>query len=622
MDAPAFLTRLQQGLMLGDGALGTMFYQRGVFINRCYDELNLSQPADVEEIHRAYIAAGAELIETNTFGANAIALSRHGLAEKMAQINERGAAIARACTDGTAVLVAGSMGPTGLILERDLPQTADRVRDAFLTQAQALVAGGVEVIILETFYSLAELLVALDVIKARVPVPVIAQVTFDAQKQAEYDMAAATPADIARTLADHGADVVGTNCGGGPAALLHIVEEMARATPTPVSVFANAGVPETHGGRLLCLGTSAEYIAEYARRYAQAGARVIGGCCGTTPEMIKEMAKFLKGVTAAQRSRAFVSGAATKAARTPIPLAQRSAFGAKLCDRTRTRPLVSVELSPPLGTDPARLLRGAQLLKEGGVDIVNIPDGPRATPRMSPIASARLIHDTVGLETLVHYCCRDRNLLGMQMDLLGAHALGIHQVMLITGDPPKIGNVQAATPVFDVDAIGLIKMVNDMNHGIGLANTDLGGQTQFVIGAGCNPGAIDLAHEARRFALKVEAGAEFFFCQPVYLPELLDRFLELTTAHSQIPFFVGILPLASLRNAEFLHNEVPGMQIPADIMARLRAARTKEDQQREGICIAQDIVRQALRHPRVAGIYLFPPFGRYESALEVLAALP
>ena len=410
MASPPFLARLQQGIILGDGALGTMFYNRGVFINRCYDELNLSQPRDVEEIHRAYIAAGAELIETNTFGANAITLSRHGLAEKMAQINERGAAIARACAAETGVLVAGSIGPTGLILERDSQYTAARVRDALLAQAQALVAGGVDVIILETFYSLAELLIVLDAIKAHVPVPVIALVTFDPHKQTGYDMASTSPAEIARTLSGHGADVVGTNCGGGPAALLRNVEEMAHATPTPVSVYPNAGVPETHGGRLLCLGTSAEYLAEYARRYAQAGARVIGGCCGTTPEMIKEMAKFLKGVTAAQRSQAFVRGAAPQAAREPVPCAQRSAFGAKLCDRSRTRPLISVELSPPLGTDPAKLLRGAKLLKDGGVDVVNIPDGPRATPRMSPIASARLIQDKVGLDTIVHYCCRDRNL--------------------------------------------------------------------------------------------------------------------------------------------------------------------------------------------------------------------
>jgi homocysteine S-methyltransferase len=338
--------------------------------------------------------------------------------------------------------------------------------------------------------------------------------------------------------------------------------------------------------------------------------------------MIKEMARFLKGFTAEQRTKTYLSTAAPqREERTPVPLAQRSAFAAKLCDPNRRRPLISVEVSPPLGTDPTRLLRGAELLQKGGVDIVNIPDGPRATPRMSPIASAALIQQRIGLETIVHYCCRDRNLLGMQMDLLGANALDLHHVMLITGDPPKIGNVQTATPVFDIDSIGLIRMVNDLNHGIGLTGTDIGGQTQFVLGAGCNPGAVDLGTETRRFAAKVEAGAEFFFSQPSYEPELFERFLAMTSAFSQVPLFVGILPLASLRNAEFLHNEVPGMQIPDSIMKRMRAAQSKEEQQREGIRIAQDMLLQAVAHPRVNGVYLFPPFGRYDSALEVLQVL-
>lgn len=617
----AFVERIKEGIVLGDGAMGTMIYARGVFINRCYDELNLSQPEIIKEIHAAYIEAGAEIIETNTFGANPLLLSTHGLEEKAVQINRRGAELAREVVGERDVYVAGSMGPTGRIVESGAADSVRRLQEAFATQARALAEGGVDVVILETFYSLEELLLALEAVKRAVALPVIAQFTFDPHQQAKFDSSGVTAREVAERLSAAGADVVGTNCGAGPAMLLKVVEAMVHATSVPVSVYANAGVAEEHGGRMMCLGTSPEYMAEYARRYAQAGARLIGGCCGTTPEMIAEMAKFLKGITAATRSRVFVRAAEEKPARAAVPLAQRSGLGAMLCGSKGAKKLVSVELSPPLGTDPRKLIEGAKLLRDGGVDMVNIPDGPRATPRMSPIASAKMVRDEVGIEVIVHYCCRDRNVLGMQMDLLGSHALGLHNLMLITGDPPKIGGVQAATPVFDVDAIGLIKMVNDLNHGRGLAGADIQGQTQFVIGAGCNPGAVDLETEVRRFGEKRAAGAEFFFSQPVYLPELLERFLALTEGWADVPLFVGILPLASLRNAEFLHNEVPGMQIPESILQRLRRAETKEAQQAEGIAIAQEMLREAVAHPRVRGIYMFPPFGRYESVLKVLEAL-
>jgi methionine synthase / methylenetetrahydrofolate reductase(NADPH) len=613
--------RLEQNVVLGDGALGTMIYSRGVFINRCYDELNLAQPDIIRGLHQEYLAAGAEIIETNTFGANVVALGAHGLAERAVEINRRGAEIAREAVGDKDVLVAGSMGPTGMILQARGGGELE-MRAAFAAQARALADGGVDLLILETFYSLDELLLALGAVKAAVKLPVIAQLTFDPQERAAVDAAGTTPAVAARRLADAGADVVGTNCGAGPAVLLRIVEEIAGAVTVPVSVFANAGLPEAHGGRLMCLGTSPEYMAEYARRFAQAGAKIVGGCCGTTPAMIGEMAVFLKGMAAARRSTAMVETTVERKLREPVPFAQRSRLSALLARDARTgRKLISVELSPPMGTDVQKALRGARLLKDGGVDVVNIPDGPRATPRMSPMALAQLVKDSVGIETIVHYCCRDRNTLGMQMDLLGAHALGLHNLMLITGDPPKIGNVQTATPVFDIDAIGLISMVDGMNRGMGLGGIDLGGQTAFVLGAGCNPGAVDVAKEAARFAKKAEAGAEYFFSQPVYQPELLDRFLELVKPHAEIPFFAGILPLASLRNAEFLHNEVPGMQIPDEIMERLRKAATREAQQREGIRIAQEMVQAAAKDPRISGLYLFPPFGRYELVLEVLEVL-
>ena len=611
--------RIACGPVLGDGALGTMIYARGVFINRCYDELNLSQPDIIRTLHEDYIAAGSEIIETNTFGANPVALGAHGLAERCAEINRRGAEIAREAAAGKDVLVAGSMGPTGLILQ-SLGTGADTMRDAFARQAMALADAGADLIILETFYSLDELVLALEAVKKAVKLPVIAQLTFDARKQAAFDSAGVTPAIVAQRLADFGADVVGTNCGAGPAILLGIVEEMAGATRVPVSVYANAGVPETHGGRQMCLGTSAEYMAEYARRYAQAGAKIIGGCCGTTPDMIREMGRFLKGVAASARSESFVRQRPSKLLRDPMPLAGRSGLGALLAARGK-RKLVSVELSPPLGTEYTKLVRGARLLKDSGVDFVNIPDGPRATPRMSPIASAKIVKDEVGIEPIVHYCCRDRNVLGMQMDLLGAHALGLHNLMLITGDPPKIGGVQNATPVFDLDSIGLISMVEHMNHGVGLGDADLQGQTKFVKGAGCNPGAVDIETEVARFVDKVQAGADFFFSQPVYQPDVLDCFLDLVKQYGHIPFFAGVLPLASLKNAEFLHNEVPGMRIPEGILERLRRATTREAQQREGVGIAREMVKEIIGHPRTAGVYLFPPFGKYEMVIEVLSVM-
>jgi methionine synthase / methylenetetrahydrofolate reductase(NADPH) len=615
------LERMKSGPVLGDGAMGTMLYAQGIFINRCYDELNLAQADNIENIHRDYIAAGAELIETNTFTANKILLAEHGLENKTKQINIRGAEIARAACDDLPVYVAGSIGPTHLILEKDLTETAQRVSAAFIQQAAALAEGGVDLIILETFYSLNELIIAIDAVKSEVNIPVCAQLTFDPDKQAAYDARGLTPAVVARCLADTGAEIIGTNCGAGPATLLNIVEKMADATETPVSVFANAGVPETHSGRMMTLGTSPEYLGEYARRYAQAGASLIGGCCGTNPRMISEMLRFLKGITAEHRSRVILKPASHDFAREPVPTEERSPFGKKLVDPKRDRPLISVELSPPRGVDPARAIEGARILKEGGVDIVNIPDGPRAVPRMSPITTATIVERETGMETLVHYCCRDRNLLGIQMDLLGSSALGLHNVMLITGDPPKIGNVQSASPVFDVDSIGLVRFADSLNHGVGLANADIKSQTKFVIGAGCNPGSVDSETEAVRFGQKVEAGAQFFFSQPVYTEKLLTSFLSHTEKWSSVPFFVGILPLASVRNAEFLHNEVPGMQIPDDIMARIKMCATVEKQAQEGIRIAQEMMVHALTLPRVTGVYLFPPFGRYETVLSVLEAL-
>jgi len=616
-----FIDKLKNEIILGDGAMGTVLYSRGIFINRCYEELNLLQPKIIEEIHKEYVEAGSDLIETNTFRANSISLLKYGLADKTTKINAKGAELAANAVKNCdrKIYIAGSMGPTGLILENEIENSCIEAETAFKLQAQSLVDGGVDLIILETFYSIDELILAVDAVKKVVDIPVVAQLTFDTNKSSKYKSKGITPENVTRQLVDCGADVVGTNCGAGPAALLSIVERMSSATDKPVSVFANANVSEMHEGRMITLGTSPEYVAEYARRYAQAGAKIIGGCCGTNPETISEISRFLKGVVAEQRSQIFTKEKIDIIP--PVALEKRSLLGKLLTEKNQKRKLVSVELSPPMGINPERVIEGVKLLKNGGVDFVNIPDGPRAVPRMSPIATAKLVHDATDMETIIHYCCRDRNLLGMQMDLLGSSALGLNNLMLITGDPPKVGNVQSASPVFDVDSIGLIKLVSRLNGGRGLAGIDLKCQTKFVIGAGCNPGAVDIEEEVRRFGAKINAGANFFFSQPVYLPKLLDRFLKMTEQYSHIPIFVGILPLASLRNAEFLHNEVPGMQIPNEIMNQMRSAETKLQQQKEGIKIAQGMLKQVIESPRVKGIYLFPPFGRYESVLEVMEVM-
>ena len=614
-----FIDKINNEIIIGDGAMGTMLYSRGIFINRCYEELNISQPEVIKEIHSEYINAGADLIETNTFRANAVNLSKYGLADKCEDINIKGAKLAAevAAQADRKIFVAGSIGPTGLILENESEYQRQQAENSFALQAEALAAGGVDIIILETFYSLTELLLAIDTVKKSVDLPVVAQFTFDSQKS--YKIKKATPQVVAKKLNNSKADVVGTNCGAGPAALLNVVEKMIPVVDKPFSVFANANVSEMHEGRLMTLGASPEYVAEYARKYAQLGAKLIGGCCGTMPETIAEISKFLKGVVAENRSKIFA--AENVEILKPVPLEKRSRMGKLLASKNINRKLVSVELSPPTGIDPARVIQGVKLLKEGGVDFVNIPDGPRAVPKMSPIATAKLVKDATDMETIVHYCCRDRNLLGMQMDLLGTSAMGLNNLMLITGDPPKVGNVHTASPVFDVDSIGLINLVARMNGGKSITGSNLNSQTKFVIGAGCNPGAVDIDEEVRRFEEKIIAGANFFFSQPVYLPELFHNFLVKTEKYSDVPLFVGILPLASLRNAEFLHNEVPGMQIPNEIMKKMRAADSKDKQRNVGIEIARDMLAEVIKFPRVKGIYLFPPFGRYESVLEVMEGM-
>ena len=611
----ALLSRLldPDQVVIFDGAMGTMLYAKGVFINQCYDELVLRSPDLVREVHAAYVKAGAEVVETNTFGANRAKLTQYGLEGQVAAINQRAAQLAREAA-GEQRLVAGAVGPLGIRLEPYGPTSRDEARALFREQLRALADGGADCFVLETFADLEEIeqavLAARDVNAA---MPIIAQATVGPEMRTAFG---ASPEDVARVLDKWGVDVIGLNCSVGPQTILEAIERMAAVTTRKLSAQPNAGMPRDVGGRTMYMA-SPEYMATYARHLIQAGAKIVGGCCGTTPEHIKAMAEGVRPL--APRTRVQL-GATREAdarddgkARTPVPLGQRSRLGAKLA---AGKFVTSVEIVPPRGVDTVKLEHDAAALAKAGVDAINVPDGPRAQSRMGAIATS-LIIERHGIEAVTHYACRDRNLLGMLSDLLGASALGLRNMLLITGDPPKMGPYPDATAVFDIDAIGLTNLVRNLNRGMDPGNNPIGEPTRFVIGVGVNPVAIDPAHELKRFHWKVEAGAEYAITQPVFDPVQLEAFLD--SIHDvRIPVIAGIWPLVSARNAEFLANEVPGVTVPKEILERMRKAndKSKEHALAEGIAIA----REALDRVRgaVQGVQVSAPFGKVELALQVM----
>jgi homocysteine S-methyltransferase len=614
-------------VVLFDGAMGTMLYAKGVFINQCYDELNLRSPRLVHDVHRAYVDAGAEVLETNSFGANRPKLQQYGLEAHVAEINRRAAELAREAA-GDDRLVAGAVGPLGLRLEPYGPTSADEAREIFREQIAALRAGGADVVILETFGDLFEIGQAIAAAREIDPsMPVIAQMTIGVDGLTPYG---ASPEDIARTLDGWGADIVGLNCSVGPQTILEAIEKMAPVTRKKLSAQPNAGMPRDVGGRSMYMA-SPEYMASYARHLVQAGAKVIGGCCGTTPEHLKAMVAGVRPLAprtgSAPRPASGArrdGGAATPALEPgavaegvpgvqPVPFAERSRFAAKIAAK---RFVTSVEIVPPRGVDASRMLKDAESLKAAGVDAINVPDGPRAQSRMGAIATSVLLEQRVGIETVTHYACRDRNLLGMLSDLLGAAALGLRNILLITGDPPKMGPYPDATAVFDIDAIGLTNLVRNLNRGLDPGGNAIGAPTAYAIGVGVNPAAIDPAHELRRFEWKVDAGAEYAITQPVFDPVQLERFLG-TIEHVRIPVIAGIWPLVSARNAEFLANEVPGVTVPDEILGRMRRAneRSKEHAVNEGIAIAREMLERV--RASVQGVQVSAPFGKVELALRV-----
>jgi methionine synthase I (cobalamin-dependent)/5,10-methylenetetrahydrofolate reductase len=610
-----FRDRLENRVWVADGAMGTMLYGKGVFINQCYDNLNLASPNLVREIHQEYVKAGAEVLETNTYGANRARLSGFGLAENIAEINRAGVRLAREGAEGRDnVFVAGAIGPLGLHIEPLGPTSFAEARGHFREQISALVEGGADLLIFETFTNLDELREAVAAARevAGKEMVVVAQVTIND----DGSMPDGAETEVfTRVLDGLPADFIGLNCSVGPKVMLETLEKMSNVTRKPLTAMPNAGHPTMVDGRQIYLG-SPEYMAQYARRMLWAGAKIVGGCCGTTPEHIRNIRSEARSLQPGQRTLSVTieEPKAKKHALTKVPVAEKSALGAKLAQR---KFVAFVEILPPRGVDAAKEIEGSRLCRENGIDAINVPDGPRASARMSAQVTCQLIEKHAGIETVLHFCCRDRNILGIQSELLGAHAAGIRNLICITGDPPRMGTYPDATAVFDVDSIGLTNIVNNLNHGLDIGGNPMGSQTALLLGVGANPGALNFDEEIRRTEWKIQAGAEYIVTQPVFDLGQLERFLKRIESF-RIPVIAGVWPLTSLRNAEFMINELR-VPVPDEFVERMRAADTPDKGRAEGVAIAQQMVGRI--RPMVDGVQLSAPFGRYAMAIEVAAAI-
>jgi homocysteine S-methyltransferase len=593
--------RIRTEILVGDGAVGTMLYARGIGLEANFEHLNLVRPQLVSELHAEYLAAGAQMIETNTFGANFTRLQPIGLERKAAEINLQGARIARQAA-GTRALVAGSVGPLARLKGEERELTQAEQQDIFSVQVTALAEGGVDLLILETFSDLFQLTNALAAARST-GLPVIASMAFlDGGRTA----AGCDAGQVARELTSAGADVIGANCGAGPLEVLRVVKQLARATTLPIAAFANSGFPEYLEGRHIYRCTP-DYFAGMAVEMVEAGATIIGGCCGTTPDHIHAVSERLKGMVPAPRitgkSVAIVAASRQEALR-------RAGF---LADWGK-RPIITVELDPPQGMDTAKVLAGSRALKAAGADAINLAENPMARVRLGNIALGSLIQREAGIETIIHITCRDRNLLGLQSDLMGASLLGIRSVLAVTGDPARLGDQAGASSVFDLSSFGLIKLMKDLNTGCNALGHPIGNGTGFTIGCAFNPNSAKLSVQTARLEKKIACGAQFAQTQPIYDAAILDAMIE-QVGPLGIPVLPGILPLVSERNCEYLHNEVPGIVIPDAIRERMRG-KEKEAGIIEGLAIAREFIL-AVRD-RVGGFYLIPPFGRYSLAIELI----
>jgi homocysteine S-methyltransferase len=600
-----FKEAVAEKVLVCDGAMGTVLYQKGEYVTHSYDQVNLTKPELVREIHREYISAGADIIETNSFGANRFSLKRHGLEDKVREINISAARNASYEARG-GVYVAGSIGPLGSPIAPFGKITHDGASEAFREQISALLEGGIDLIIFETFLNTAELEIAIAAARSLDgDIPIIAQMTFNEDSQTPIG----EPAEkVARLLQSLPVDCIGANCSVGPAPLLESIEKLAKNCDKPVSAMPNAGNPHIIEGRHIYM-TTPEYLVTYAKRYIRTGARIVGGCCGTTPAHIKLIANAVKALSPSRLQVEVGGGEAPPEVET-VPTAEKSELAKKLSEGVF---VTCVEILPPKGSDPAKTLEKAQKLKDAGIDAVNIPDGPRASARMSPMMLAHLFKQEVGIEPVLHYTCRDRNILGMQSDILGAHAIGLKNILAVTGDPPKLGNYPDATAVYDVDAIGLVQIIENLNRGLDVANNAIGKPTAIHIGVGVNPVAINIDEEIKRLYQKVENGAEYIFTQPIFDTEKFLKFRE-RVSDIKVPFLIGILPISTLRMAEFLHNEVPGMNVPDKVMKRLESAGDKSAE--EGIKIAGEALRET--RDIVQGAYVMSPRGGVKPAIAVL----
>ena len=628
-DAVLRLFDESSGTVLCDGAMGSMLYGRGIFINRCYDELNVTQPEIVSELHREYLQAGAVILETNTFGANAIRLGRYGLESKVREFNVAGIRLARECVmgmrekQGSDAFVAGAIGPLGVRVGEKSKVSDAEAYAAFAEQVKALVEAGdgagdgpadgtgADLLVIETVMTLHEAEIALRAAKAEgCGAPVIVMVTVNPDGNC---LDGTSPEQAARLLDKSGADAVGCNCSEGPAIVLAAIERMRTATKLPLAAMPNAGAPKAVDGRHIYL-TSPEYMASFARKFVKAGAHFIGGCCGTTPQHTRAMRGALRALDAQVSGvEEAEAGAALEARGTvePVPLKDRSKIGAMIAAGEFC---TLVEIVPPKGFDCSRELEGAEELYKLGVDAINVPDSPRASARMSAQSLCVQIQQRVGIEAVLHYTCRDRNLLSIQSDLLGAASIGLKNILCLTGDPPKMGNYPNATAVFDVDAIGLTRIVRDLNRGLDIGGGSIGGSAGFTVAVAANPGVADIDNEVRRFAAKVEAGGEYGITQPVFDLRLLEEFLKRIEGF-RVPIIAGIWPLTSVKNAQFMKNELK-VSMPDEIVERMGSASTPEAAHAEGILIAREMLAEV--RDCVQGVQVSAPFGKYRAAAQVL----
>ncbi len=614
---PQFADIFDDRPVLADGAMGTVVYGRGIFINRCYDELNLTDPGLILSIHEEYLQAGAEILETNTFGANRFRLARHGLGGKVAEINAAGVRLARQAVEhlkdkqASEAWVAGSVGPLGVRLEPLGKTGLDEARAAFAEQIRSLAEAGVDLLIIETMPALNEAHEALEAARETAPdLPVLVMVTVDDEGNC---LDGSSPEQAAALLTEWGASAIGVNCSTGPATVLTAIEAMRAATTLPLAAMPNAGMPRAVEGRNIYL-CSPEYMASFARKAINAGAQIVGGCCGTTPNHIRAMRSAIRAIDAQTRVEGTGTAPALTSETPPAPLGARSHIGSLI---EQGKFITLVEIVPPKGIDCTREVDGARLLSKLGVHAINVPDSPRASARMSAQSLAIQIQQHTSIETILHYTCRDRNILSIQSDLLGVASIGLRNILCVTGDPPKLGNYPDATAVFDVDSIGLVNIVRRLNHGLDIGSNPIGASTNFTIGVAANPGVPDIEQELRRFAYKVEAGAEYAITQPVFDLRLLEIFLERIDGF-RIPIIAGIWPLTSLRNAEFMKNDLR-VSMPEEILLRMAQADTPDAAREEGIKIAQEMLEQV--RPLVQGVQVSAPFGRYSAAAEVIASV-